>query len=138
MSTWRRKAIECFPDLQGEFEQSETTLYTVFFELLPRVRDAHVRNDTEELQRIYGYAEWCSRQRGYDLGNAAGVAFYEHLVDSQVTFRQIPRWLPPDIFEAVKSLFQMRLTEGRYEELCDLYYGLDRYRSKRSLKTRKG
>ena len=57
MSTWRRKAIESFPDLRWEFEQVDTTIYEVFFELLPRVRDAHARGDLEVLRRIYEFAQ---------------------------------------------------------------------------------
>ena len=73
MSTWRRKAIETFPDLRREFEQSDMTIYQVFFELLPRVRDAHARADGQELQRIYDFARWCFHQKAYDLWNAAAV-----------------------------------------------------------------
>lgn len=77
MSVWRKKAIELFSDLRFEFQHTDTTIYRVFFELLPRVREAHLRNDTEELNKIYGYAKWCFRQKVKDLWNAAGVAFYE-------------------------------------------------------------
>jgi len=52
MSTWRRKAIESFPDLRHDFVKPDTTIYQVFFDLLPRVRGAHAREDTQELQRI--------------------------------------------------------------------------------------
>ena len=98
MSTWRRKAIEAFPDLSRDFEDPETSIYMVFFELLPRVRAAHNRGDTVELERIYDFAHWCSRQKAQDLWNAAGVAFYEHLVDELITREQIPHWLSPDVF----------------------------------------
>lgn len=109
MSTWRLKAIELFPDLRHEFEQSDTTVYQVFFELLPRVRDAHDRGDNGELERIYRFASWCYRQKADDISNAAAVAFYEHLVDSRRTFEQIPYWLEPDVFEGCKALFAARL-----------------------------
>lgn len=41
MSTWRRKALGSFPDLPHQFEQSDATIYEVFFDLLPRVQAAH-------------------------------------------------------------------------------------------------
>lgn len=121
MSTWRRKAIETFPDLRREFEQSDTTIYQVFFQLLPRVRDAHAGTDTKELQRIYDFAAWCFHQTADDLRNAAAVAFYEHLVDNPTTLTQIPRWLQPDIFEGCKELFEARLEPGKFQQLCHSY-----------------
>jgi hypothetical protein len=121
MSTWRRKAIESFPDLQHEFQKPDTTIYQVFFELLPRVRDAHERDDTEELQRIYGFARWCLQQRAKDIWNAAGVAFYEHLVDHRITRDQIPQWLPPDVFHECMGLFEARLDPDTFRELCERY-----------------
>lgn len=59
MSTWRRKAIEEFPDLRSEFQVPGATIYTVFFALLPRCCQAHREDDTQELRRIYNYAAWC-------------------------------------------------------------------------------
>src|SRR6266404_7185482 len=121
MSTWRRKAIETFPDLHHEFEKPSISIYGVFFELLPRVRDAHARDDTIELQRIYDFARWCFEQEHGDLSNAAAVAFYEHLVDEPGTRDQIPRRIPPKIFKACESLFQDRLTPEEFMELRERY-----------------
>ena len=121
MSTWRRKAIESFPDLRHEFEQADTTIYEVFFELLPRVCDAHVRGDLEELRSIYDFAGWCFQQKADDLWNAAGVAFYEHLVDEPTTLSEIPQWLEPDVFEGCKSLFEARLEPEQFRELFERY-----------------
>jgi len=121
MSTWRRKAIETFPDLRQEFEKRDATIYQVFFELLPRVREAHDRNDTQELQRIYDFARWCLHQKTKVLRNAAGVAFYEHLVDEPTTRSQIPRWLQPDVFEDCKGLFEARLEPEEFRELCERF-----------------
>jgi len=121
MSTWRRKAIEAFPELRRDFEEPGTTIYMVFFDLLPRVREAHNRGDIPELQRIYDFAQWCFRQKTQDLWNAAGVAFYEHLVDETITREQIPNWLPPDVFNGCKGLFQARLTTEEFRELCEKY-----------------
>ena len=121
MSAWRRKALESFPDLRHEFAQSDVTIYQVFFELLPRVQAAHARSDTLELQRIYDFARWCFQQKSEDIWNAAGVAFYEHLVDEPTTLSQIPRWLQPDVFEGCKGLFEARLEPAQFRELCESY-----------------
>ncbi len=71
MSTWRRKALELFPDGRQTFSGKDDTIYTLFFALLPRVRKAHEDNDKEELKKIYEFAEWCSNQKSKDLWNAA-------------------------------------------------------------------
>src|SRR5438552_15545583 len=83
LAVWRRKALELFPELRSEFQRPESSIYTVFFELLPMVRQAHDGNDVDLLRRIYGFAEWCLEQTAKDLWNAAGVAFYEHLFDER-------------------------------------------------------
>jgi hypothetical protein len=83
MSSWRRKVLTFFPDLQREAERPDFTIYNAFSELLPRVRTAHQEGDTETLRRIYGFAEWCSEQKAKDLWNAASVSFYAHLFDSR-------------------------------------------------------
>jgi len=122
MSAWRRKAIEAFPDLRGEFQAPDTTIYQVFFELLPRVRAAHARGDKSELQRIYNFARWCfQQQQAEDLQNAAAVAFYEHLVDEPETMGAIPRWLQPDVFAGCKDLFAARLEPAQFRELDNRY-----------------
>jgi hypothetical protein len=37
MSTWRRKAIEAFPDLRWLLQDNEETIYTLFSELLHKL-----------------------------------------------------------------------------------------------------
>lgn len=59
MSEWRRRAYELFPDIREEIKEDvdPDSTYTLFgFHLLPRVREAHEKNDIEELKKIYGYA----------------------------------------------------------------------------------
>jgi hypothetical protein len=121
MSTWRRKVIEAFPDLQRDIAQPNTSAMQVFFQLLPRVREAHARNDTAELKRIYDFARWCFEQNGTDLPNDAAVGFYEHLVDDGVTREQIPRWLSPKIFKACESLFEARMEHEDFVKLQNKY-----------------
>ena len=109
MNTWQQKALDLFPDLRSDIEEEGATICTLFFELLPRCEAAHVAGDTLELQKIYSYAEWCSLQPEKDLWNAAGVAFYEHLVDEPLMKEQIPLWLSPQIFEQVSDLLEWRM-----------------------------
>jgi hypothetical protein len=93
MSVWRRRAIESFPELRRELSnrQEITNPYSLWFELLALWSDAHRSNDEEMVKRIYGYAEWCSRQRAEDLWNSVGVCFYEHVLDEGRCETVLPR-----------------------------------------------
>ncbi|MDB5210739.1 MAG: hypothetical protein JWQ30_1566 [Sediminibacterium sp.] len=111
MSTWRQKAIDCCPELKRDLEQPDISIYLVFSELLPVTIEAHNENNTERLQKIYGFAEWCFGQKEKDLWNAAGVSFYEHLADDQVTRQAIPKWIKWDIYKDIRGLLALRLNE---------------------------
>ena len=80
MATWRRKAIELFPELRRELNHPEYTIYWLFFDLYPEVQIAHRESDSARLDKIYGYAAWCIDQTSKEPANAAAVAFYEHLM----------------------------------------------------------
>lgn len=121
MSAWRRKVIEFFPDLRQEIESQELTIHQVFFELLPRCREAHDRGDTAELKRIYEFADWCASQKAKDLWNAAGVAFYEHLADSKQTLEAMPKWVRRSVFENIAGLLEERVGPQRVAELRRQY-----------------
>lgn len=121
MTDWQQKALELFPDLRPDIEEEGANIYTLFFELLPRCEAAHIAGDTPELQKIYGYAEWCFHQQEKDLWNAAGVAFYEHLVDEPLMKEQIPLWLSPEIFEQVSGLLEWRMGPAAFALLRSQY-----------------
>jgi hypothetical protein len=121
MSAWRRKALELFYDSRRWFTAKDDTIYTLLVELRIKVVDAHRINDTAELDKIYGYIEWCfsQRKRSFDLYNAAAVGFYEHLVDDEITMQAIPYRVNPEIFRQVQPLFEWMLQrkESQYKEL---------------------
>ncbi len=121
MSTWRRKALELFPDLRAEIETPEMSIYQVFFELVPRCREAHDRGDVAELERIYGFAEWCAKQKSKDLWNAAGVSFYEHLADSNRTLEAIPQWVSKAVFDDIAGLLEAQVGPERVAQLRRQY-----------------
>ncbi|BCM89889.1 hypothetical protein IAD21_01739 [Abditibacteriota bacterium] len=122
MSTWRRKALELFPDLRPEIQRGGTTIYTVFFDLLSRCQQAHRENNEEELRKIYGYAQWCFEQKAKDLWNAAGVAFYEHLVDQSETRDAMKKWITPQIFEDIAVLLEFRIGSEEFAKLKKQFY----------------
>src|SRR5262245_40853185 len=115
MSAWRRRALELFPKIGCD--SPETTIYTVFFDLLPLCRQAHAANDEELLGRIYGFADWCFRQRAGELSNAAAVAFYEHLADAETTLAEFSRRVQPDVFHCVAPLLADRAGQARIQRL---------------------
>jgi len=121
MSKWRQKAINCFPELKQDFEDPETSIYGVFFEILPALIEAHKKQDTERIEKIYGFAEWCFKQK--ELWNAAGVAFYEHLVDYEETKLEIEKWVKFDIYKEIRSLLEIRIGKDEVLKLDKKYKG---------------
>lgn len=103
MATWRRLALELFPQYRRDPEYS---YYMLYFDLLPLSREAHRNNDRATLRNIYGFAEWCLRQqhRAKDLGNAVYVAFYEHLFDEREDWERVIPYLTREVFEECWSL----------------------------------
>ncbi|NHW38027.1 hypothetical protein GQF04_26325 [Paenibacillus aceris] len=98
------------------------TIYDVFQTLSDMAKESHHCGDVEQLKKIYEYAEWCSNQRAEDLWNAAGVSFYEHLVDDKITCQAIPYWIKPGIFSRIKGLLRWRIKDDTaYRELVDSF-----------------
>ena len=75
MALWRREAIEAFPELRRELNDDReiSSMYDLWFELLPRVRIAHREGRDDFLRRAYSYADWCrqesSRRSGIRLAS---------------------------------------------------------------------
>jgi hypothetical protein len=120
MAAWRRRALEYFPQLRAELQRAEYTIYMLFFDLLPMVRADHESGDAELARRIYEFAEWCLNQTTGDLSNAAGVAFYEHLFDSNCHRAATIRRLSPDVIATCRPLWEARLSAHEMAELRPL------------------
>ena len=121
MSVWRRKAIEAFPELGRELADSNEifSVYALWFELRPLTVEAHREGKDDLLRRIYGYAEWCSRQRG-ELGNAVYVSFYEHLLDERWMRPLALSWLSAALVEEIRPLWEAQLSKDEMAEVDDL------------------
>jgi hypothetical protein len=134
MASWRRKAAALFPQLRREIQRREFSIYSLYFELLPLSRAAHESGDAETLRRIYGFAEWCFRQKAKNMWNAAGVAFYEHVFDGKKSgWSEVVPWLPPNVVRDCWVLWEARLTEL---ELVEIRRLLDAATPKRYLEAR--
>ena len=117
---WREKARELFPALQADLELEGYSIYSLFFDLLPMALQAHDSDDTQLLQRIYNYAEWCFSQEERDLWNPAGVAFYEDLFDEDERWETVTPWLSKEVVEGCWTLWEFGLSPERFERLRSL------------------
>jgi hypothetical protein len=113
MSVWRRRAIESFPELRRELNDPHEipNVYSLWFELFPLWRDAHTNGNDEILDRIYGYADWCFRQRAEDLWNSTAVCFYEHVLDHGSWETVLPR-LSDELIRDVWGLWEYFMSEA--------------------------
>jgi hypothetical protein len=118
MAAWRRQALARFPALRRDIQDPRYSIYMLFFDLLPMVRQAHTTADGDTLRQIYGLAEWCLSQTTGELNNAAAVAFYEHLFDSRRSdWPAIASWLSPRAVEACWPLWEGRLPPDELRQL---------------------
>ncbi len=104
----------------GMAEKCDTSIHSVLHQLVPLCQLAHEARDAEALRSIYGFAEWCLEkdvEGDVDLGNAAGVSFYEHIIESTTVVEQLAGWLTPEVFRQVRGLFEVWLEPEIYDEL---------------------
>jgi hypothetical protein len=129
MSTWRRIAIQLFPEHNSGFDsfrKPHMTIYQVFFQLRDDAEE-YIRTDNQEgLKKIFTFVEWCFKQRNRnsDIWNAAATAFLEHLADSDEGSAVIPTWAKPDLFMAMEPEFKKRGErdgEGKFQQLLNDY-----------------
>jgi len=123
MSVWRRKAIESFPELRPKLNDRREipNVYLLWLELRPMWVDAHTDGNDEMLDRIYGYADWCSQQRDKDLWNSTAVCFYEHILDDGGWETVLPRLSDATIVD-VWGLWEYFLSEADLAALRKLLH----------------
>ena len=102
---WWQKAQAMFPyssSLLHLLAETDANIYRFLDALLPLCQQAYRSECDWELQRIFDYVDWCWQQDcdkpDGDLSNAAGVAFYEHILD-YVPSEVIRRWVKPGLYE---------------------------------------
>ena len=129
MSTWKRIAVQSFPEHSSgwdAFKKPHMTIYQVFFALRKDVQEYIKTGNQEGLSRVFNFTEWCyeQKQNSPDIWNAAATAFLEHLADDDESAAIIPYWVKPDIFIAMKSEFKKRREqdgEGKFQKLLGMY-----------------
>jgi len=119
VSVWRRRALELFPFLRHSLLTG--SVYEVFF-LLPDVSEVFASGDTNLLQRMFGFAEWCAEQNAKDLWNAAGVVFYEHLFDGNnwAHREEVVKFLSPRVVADCSGLWEHWLSAEKLAKVQQL------------------
>jgi hypothetical protein len=121
MSAWRQKAIDALPESKKDFEDPNESIYLVFSTMLTAAIQFHKVGDSIRLRKIYGFAEWCFRQKSKDLWNAAGTAFYEHLGDRPETLQEMNLWVKRETFLEIRELIGLRVGRKELQHLDDAY-----------------
>jgi hypothetical protein len=116
---WRERALEVMPELRQLLESEEEIFSpnALWFELLPRVREAHRADDRVFLKRACGYAEWCRVQPDREIWNAVGVSFYEHLFDQPWMRPLAAPWLSEGAVADAWQLWEGRLPAAAMAEV---------------------
>ena len=129
MSKWRRLVIELFPEYNKgfwAFQRGRMSLTMIFFELKNDLDEKIEIGDSEWIQNVFYFCEWCFKQRMRNPGiwNAAATAFVEHLADDEIRPKLIPIWVKPDMFEDMQYEFMKRREregKGKAQQLFDEY-----------------
>jgi hypothetical protein len=123
---WRAEALRALPELRQLLENEKIVFspYALWFELLPRVRQAHRDHDDDFLARAYSLADWCRRQPEKDLWNSVGVCFYEHLFDEVWMRPLVARWLSREAVVDAWGLWEYFLPPDAMAEVRTLLRGL--------------
>jgi hypothetical protein len=118
MATWRRIAIELFPDREQSLRSPLMTPYSLLADLLPAFRQAVRDDDAATVRRVVAFAEWALRQPENDLRNAAAVSFFEHVFDGPPRYwPTIAEWLSPYVVEQVGGLWALTLSSFRLDDV---------------------
>ena len=117
---WRALAQVMLPNEFSAASINRTercSTYAFFAEVLSSVRRAHSVDDSNELPKIYAFAEWSLWHPNKQLWNAAGVSFYEHAFDHPADIDNIMAWIAPKTRAAASGLWDVRLEPATLERV---------------------
>jgi hypothetical protein len=127
-SAWREEADKRFPELSVLFRQNECdTPYLLWFELRDQFQKAYETPiNTDLIQRIYKYADWCCEQpQGEtaedDLATCVAVSFYEHIPESERAIEDMPIWFTLEDVMAMKDIFSYIVGEDGFARILKKY-----------------
>jgi hypothetical protein len=123
MEDWRAKALERFPELQGEINRNQNGplgLWDALYNTLATAYEHKPVND-DLVGRVYDYAGWCFQQSDTgnietDLSNATAIGLIESLPLNHAVAQDLHRWLSIETFEGYERLFRHHLSEEEYRD----------------------
>ncbi|ACU34035.1 hypothetical protein KCV87_20165 [Actinosynnema pretiosum subsp. pretiosum] len=122
MADWRTRAASLLPELTAVVERESWSCHVFLTELWQLALDGHREDDRDLLTRVYGFAHWCFRQEQF-LANAAVVSFYEHVFDEWELRDAVAPWLPTEVVDKVRPLWEWRWPQERLSEVDRLLSG---------------
>ena len=120
MATWRRRAIELFPELRRDLNRRASTPYRLFPDLIATAYRAHQENDHDTLTRIYGFAAECLSSPSHYLSEAAAVSFYEFAFSRFENWDEwhIPlAYIKPEVIRKVWGLWEAWMDKWAVESI---------------------
>lgn len=123
MVDWRTRASALLPELSAVVERESWSCHVFLSELWQLALEAHRDGDREVLGRVYGFAHWCFRQPERFLSDASVVSFYEHVFDEWALRDEVAPWLPAEVVDRVRPLWEWRWPKERLSEVDRLLAG---------------
>jgi hypothetical protein len=117
---WRTRASALLPELSAVVERESWSCHVFLSELVQLALEAHRDGDREVLGRVYGFAHWCFRQPERFLSDASVVSFYEHVFDEWELRDEVAPWLPAEVVDRVRPLWEWRWPKERLTEVDQL------------------
>ncbi|MFI9810803.1 DUF7674 family protein [Saccharothrix variisporea] len=116
MVDWRTRASALLPELGAVIERESWSCHVFLSELWQLALEAHRDDDRDTLTRVYGFAHWCFQQEQF-LSNASVVSFYEHVFDEWELRHLVAPWLPGEVVDKVRPLWEWRWPAERLAEV---------------------
>ena len=107
MSTWRKEALQQLPELRKTIIDPWTDTPMALWIGLKGAFDCALGQAPEDLdlaRRICRYAVWCLNSPSDDVQNAAAVGFCEHLGESELRRRALPKLIGRRDFVGLREL----------------------------------
>src|SRR5690606_5235603 len=97
--------------------QRADSLHALWYEVTYRLSVAYENGETDLIDRIYAYADWCLWSQCRDISSAAAVGFYAQISSDPLMRADIPNRFSLAQFESLKVLFAYLLDEKDFAEL---------------------
>ena len=122
MALWRRKFIECFPELKYEVIDKyfgKTSIFDVLLTLQERLIIAVDNSSDGEIGKIFQFLNFCAQSPYDDMVNAVGVGFYEHIFGKipEDKWNMVTKYIPRDIRQKYDVLMRWCLDDRSFNRI---------------------